>query len=726
MIAFTAFLLLRAFNPDVWYDPQGGEKPMEMAYLTAVTRSTTLPPYDPWFAGGTMNYYYMGWFFLSVPIRALQILPEVAFNLGIPTFAAMGATVAYLDGQQPCRARAAHRETVVGGRHDVACRSSLFGVFASILLIGMGNLDGLHQTIERFQAVNDWSFLDGVPVLGGAVGVLGGVSHWALAAQPAAFDWWRSSRIHFGTFDITEFPFWSLLFADLHPHLMDVPFFGLVIAIGLAYIVTARTALRVQTWLLPAAIGAAVALVRMVHTWDFPTAVLIGFGAIAAGQALASGRWQERWWRGVAHVVIAAAVLVVPFSPYTAHFETFDPGLVRAPQTTPANQFFVQFGLFVTIAVAFLALRYFEELRLRDRDPGRNPFLAATNGWIEVGALAVFVFGLAAFTWTFGLTTIALAVLLEVFLFNLLWLEWQHEERNVARMAATAMFALAFGISAGVDVVTLHNDIVRMNTVFKFYLQAWQLFALASAFAAWYVLRAFWAVRQWRIAPLPGRRVAALSFSALLAVLLFGGAIFLVSGTNARQQARFGSTSPTLNGLAFMQGATYHENIDNGTGTPQTADIRLEDDRPLIDWLRDNVHGSPVITEAVGPLYHWTGRMSEYTGLPAVIGWDWHQIQQRTDYQDLVGQRRADTDRFYTDPSVSFAEQYLLKYNVSYVSSGPRSASTPPTPSWRSSTGCPSSRASSRRARTASTGSMLRNCRRQTPAFSSEGAPQRL
>ena len=116
-----------------------------------------------------------------------------------------------------------------------------------------------------------------------------------------------------------------------------------------------------------------------------------------------------------------------------------------------------------------------------------------------------------------------------------------------------------------------------------------------------------------------------------------------------------------------MQSATYHEVLDNGTGTPQTADIHLEDDRPLIDWLRNNVQGSPVIAEAIGPLYHWTGRISEYTGLPAVIGWDWHQIQQRTDYQDLVAQRRADTDRFYTDPSVSFAEQYLLKYNVSYV-----------------------------------------------------------
>ena len=69
----------------------------------------------------------------------------------------------------------------------------------------------------------------------------------------------------------------------------------------------------------------------------------------------------------------------------------------------------------------------------------------------------------------------------------------------------------------------------------------------------------------------------------------------------------------------------------------------------------------------MGPLYHWTGRISEYTGLPAVIGWDWHQTQQRMDYQDQIGKRRFDTEQFYRVPDANFAAQYLENYNVRYV-----------------------------------------------------------
>ncbi len=172
--AFAAFLLLRAYNPDVWHHPQGGEKPMELAYLTAVTRSTILPPYDPWFSGGTMNYYYMGWFLLSVPIRALRIVPEIAFNLAIPTFAAIGATTAYSTVHNLVGLSSRARDAAKGGVS--AARPFLWpaliaGMFAAVLLIGIGNLDGLHQTIERFQQLNEtqggglhWGFRPRNPV----------------------------------------------------------------------------------------------------------------------------------------------------------------------------------------------------------------------------------------------------------------------------------------------------------------------------------------------------------------------------------------------------------------------------------------------------------------------------------------------------------------------------------------------------------------------------------
>ncbi len=665
LAAFFAFFALRYWNPDLWHHPQGGEKPMELAYLTAVARSTEMPPYDPWFAGGTMNYYYMGWFFLAVPMRALRIVPEIAFNLGVPTFAAMTAVVAASTVHNLAALARPARSLVNGRKWRPGAIAA--GILGAVLLVGIGNLDGAHQLVERVQSVNTWTALEGTPVLGGAAGVAGGAWEWlAHGAALPPFDWWRSSRVHIGSIDITEFPYWSFLFADLHPHLMGLPFFGLVIALGVAYVATAVAGLRSQVIALAMALGLALGLVRTVHTWDFPTATLIASAAVAAGQALAPGRWDLRWWRAVGHLTLMAAVLLVAFAPFTRHFEVFNSGLERASETTKAQQYFAHFGLFVVTSMGFLAVRYREELRSRGGRPGRNPVLALVAGPIEVGALLVFIAGLTVFTWRFGLTVIALSAMFALFLGNLLWLEWRARERDVPRLLATALFGLAFAIAAGVDVVTVKNDIERMNTVFKFSLQAWQLFAVASGYGAWYVARYLWTAEGRRPRPVPGRAIAAVTATVAGVALLLGASVFVIEGTPARQDARFAALPRSLDGLGYLQVATFVED----RGTPNQSDdvrIRLGDDEPLIRWLRENVEGSPVIVEAVGPLYHWTGRISANTGLPTVIGWDWHQTQQRWDYGGVVNQRRTDTQRFFTDADIAAAERYLRKYGVAYV-----------------------------------------------------------
>lgn len=680
-VAFAAFLALRYANPDLWHHPQGGEKPVELAYLTAVTRSTHMPPFDPWFAGGTMNYYYMGWFFLAVPLRAFRLLPEIGFNLGVPTFAALAAsgaasTVYNLVGLVPRPSGPGH------GLARPSRRTMLIvALLGAIFLVGIGNLDGAHQTIERFQHLNlaaqdpagnpvyHWRLFSDTPFLGGAVGFASGVNQWVHGAALPPFDWWRSSRVHIGTIDITEFPYWSFLFADLHPHLMGLPFFGLTVALALAYIVSAARGMRGHTWAFAPVVGLALGLERTVHTWDFPTTGLIAATAVVAGQALSPRAPQQRWWDGVAHVAIAAAVLLVAFSPYTRHFEVFNSGLRRAPATTQANQYFAQFGLFVVFACAFMAVRYHEELAARGRQPGRNPFFAVTAGAWELGALAAFVGGLTAFTWRFDVTVIALSALAVAFLANLAWADYRAHPPNLPRLLATLMYLLAFAIAGGIDLVTVKNDIERMNTVFKFSLQAWQLFALASAFGGWYVTAYLWRSDDWRGMPFRARRAAAAAWTATAIVFIFAAAIFLVSGTAARQSARFADTPLTLNGFAYMDYGVYGE--DNGT--PDRSDdvaLVLKDDEPLIWWLRDHVEGSPVIVEGVGGLYHWAGRISVTTGLPAVIGWDWHEVAYRTDYAGLITQRRVETTRFYSDADTAAAGQYLLKYNVSYVIAG--------------------------------------------------------
>ncbi|MCC7363723.1 MAG: phospholipid carrier-dependent glycosyltransferase [Dehalococcoidia bacterium] len=685
LAVFTLFLAYRYANPDLWYHPQGGEKFVELAYLTAVAKSSTLPPYDPWFAGGTMNYYYMGWFFVAVPMRALHLLPEVAFNLGIPTFAALTAAVGFSTVHNLVALSPIHRPNApaLRARPRVAIIGGVFGVF---LLVFAANLDSAHQAIERFQAINTWGGAWGtggssgwdIPVLGeplrlaarmagGAVGVAGGFYQWLVNDVPLRpFDWWRSSRAHPPQFDITEYPYWSLTFGDLHPHLMGLPFFGFVIALVAAYAVSVGRALRAQSWALAAALGIGLGLVRTVHTWDFPTAVLLVAGGIAATQLVAKGRWQTRTWLAAAHLVLAAGVLVVAFLPYTARFETFETGVVLARETTAANQQFAHFGLFLTVALLFLVVRTHEELARRNFLPGRNPAFAIVAGPWELGALAVFILGLSAFTWRFGLTTLALSVLALLFFANLLWLEIRSREPDIPRFLVTGMFVAALGISAGVDVVNVKNDIVRMNTVFKFGLQAWQLFALASAYATWYCGRALWTFRGWQPRPRAHHRLAAGVATATLALLVFGSSLYLYSGTRERQAARFLDTPNTLNGLVYFDHGQYYEDAGN-TDPLDDSWITLADDKPLIDWLRANAKGSPVIVEAVGPVYHWNGRISASTGLPTVSGWDWHSIAYRMAYAHLVQQRQAEIQNFYRTPDTTFAADFIRKYDVRYV-----------------------------------------------------------
>jgi YYY domain-containing protein len=667
---FVFFLLIRAFNPDLWHHPQGGEKPMEIAYLTAVIRSTNLPPYDPWFAGGVMNYYYMGWFFLAVPVRAMRIMPEVAFNLGVPTFAALAATVAYASASNLV-ALSSRIRSAGGAAAGHRPSAILVGLLGAFLLVFIANMDPLHQTVERLQAVNDWSTFEGTPVLGGGVGILGGAWNWCSKARTPPYDWWRSSRVHFGSFDITEFPYFTLLFADLHPHLMGLPFFGLAIALPIAYAANAREGLRSRGWLLAALMGLALGLVRTVHTWDFPASVILAATGVGLGQLFAPGRWQQRLWDGAGHLVLAAAVLMIAFAPYTAHFEVFNSGIIRAKETTEPQQYFAQFGIFVLVALAFLAARYWEELGHRDGNPGRNVLLATVAGRYELrpGHLRG------------GICRLHLAVRRDghwpqrggaCLPANLLWLEWRRRELDLARVLATLALMLAFAIATGVDIVTVKNDIERMNTVFKFGLQAWQLFALGAAYAAWYVARGLSAVSHQPSATettAASRWPTALRWGAAMTglFLLASGSIYLWSGTIERQEARFAKLDPTFDGLAFLDSSPVYVEDQGDRDPANDQALTLSDDLVLIEWLRENVEGTPVIVEAIAPLYHWTGRFSEYTGLPAVIGWDWHQTQQRWDYGGEVSERRLETGRFWAENDSDFARSYLRKYNVSYV-----------------------------------------------------------
>jgi len=68
------------------------------------------------------------------------------------------------------------------------------------------------------------------------------------------------------------------------------------------------------------------------------------------------------------------------------------------------------------------------------------------------------------------------------------------------------------------------------------------------------------------------------------------------------------------------------------------------------------------------PEYRWGSRFTIYTGLPGVVGWNWHQRQQRAIVPgEWVYNRVNAVNAFYHTVSAAEALDFLRKYQVRYI-----------------------------------------------------------
>ena len=667
VLAYLAFVLIRAANPDLWHPWRGGEKPMELAYFTAVARSSVLPPYDPWFAGGYLNYYYWGYFILSIPTRLTGIPPTTAFNLAVPTLFALTATGAgalayyFVQAAGGGRQEAAASHAAGGGRGWTVPWSrirrllpggaAVVGLVSAVMVAIAGNLDGAVQLFHILSAR-----IDGIPV------PLSAFDFWRSSRaipeipnfEPSALTPWLESGDHVDLgFHITEFPYFTFLFADLHAHMMTMPFALLALALGFAALLgVARSGPKsVWTWACVALMGLAVGSLWTINSWEYPAYALLMVGFAAAAAWLMPGELKTRAALGLALALVAAGISYGAFLPFHGATETFGTGIELTRWRTPLSNYLLIHALPLLAAFALLSAtlpRACAPLLSWIRAAAPVP---AAHQWLLLTALAGIV--LACYFWAAGfLTAGALMALLTLTCWSLAAALLDGQEATARPdVAALGMLAVALAIGIGVDFVRVEGDIARMNTVFKYYLVAWLLFGVAGAYG-------FWRGRSaWRApADVTGRVVRA-SFATLVGVVAIGVMVYPALATPVRIQDRFNPTPLTLDGAAWMSHALHWE---------RDEPIEMRWDADAIRWLQDNVSGSPAILEAHGDQYRWNGRMSVYTGLPTVIGWPWHQIQQRNDW-DLIQTRARDVSSIYNTLSKNAALELIDRYGVRYI-----------------------------------------------------------
>ncbi|MDR3576284.1 MAG: DUF2298 domain-containing protein [Anaerolineaceae bacterium] len=245
LIAFAAWALVRAANPDII----GTEKPMELAFINSILRSPSFPPNDPWLSGYAISYYYFGYVMVAMITRLTGVVSGVAFNLAVAMWFGLTAIAAYgilyslltIWKNHTSKKNTGDSEKVIVPEQPVHIWALLGPFFILIVSNIEGFFEMLHargifwtQTANGTWQSSFWSWL-GIQELTSPPSL---PLSW-IPTRVGGIWWWRASRV-LEDFDlarasreiIDEFPFFSYLLSDLHPHVLTMPF--ALLAVGLS------------------------------------------------------------------------------------------------------------------------------------------------------------------------------------------------------------------------------------------------------------------------------------------------------------------------------------------------------------------------------------------------------------------------------------------------------------------------------------------------------------
>lgn len=701
-IAYIAWLIVRAHNPEI----VGTEKPMELAFLNGVRMSERFPPHDPWLSGYAISYYYFGYVLMAMLADLTATPSGLAFNLSISLLFALTVLGSYGLVLNLISHRLAHEvepnDETVWLNSTQATPSSLvpkrtspylFALLGPLLTTLIGNLTGFLDVIRaanlRLVPPSFWRWLD-----------IEEISEPLTQAIWPPQDvrylwWWRASRIihdrnpvgeSSGLQPINEFPFFSFLLGDLHPHVLALPF--TLLMLGLTFnLLCQQKSLDGRQFVF---YGLCMGGLAFLNAWDLPIYLFILLLAMVAYQVKREGIESLFGLSGPLVTIVGFFLFgLLAYLPWYVSFTSQAGGVLpNLLFPTRFQQMFVMFGPFLLIIAWYLAemilLRTFKpnwvvglggsallltilivvmlvlgSLVVR-RDPGALAFFLTSTGLDTVGMTLDAMFTAlpqatdAALRYRLSqpVTPLVLTLLIGITLALLIGRieasisTWAADsETSDAGFDASSIFVLVLILTGalliiGPEFLYLRDNFgQRLNTIFKFYYAAWMLFAVASAYIAYTLTTQ----PNW---------LGGLAFVTLFVVVVAAGLAYTAIALPAKTGDLFsnrGSYPLTLDGLAYFE---------------RSAPAEYE----AIVWLSRNAKPDAIVLEAVGGAYSGYGRVSSITGLQTVLGWANHERQWRGDlYAELAGTRETDVPLVYRSASFAQAHEIAIRYRVSYI-----------------------------------------------------------
>ena len=663
LLAFAFFLYVRYQNPDLWHPWKGGEKPMDFSFFNAVLKSSIFPAYNPWFAGDFINYYYYGFVILAMPVKLLGIIPAIAYNIILPIWYSLVFIGAFSIGWNLLKAilKQAPQFKLFG-------QPFWAGLWSALLLAFLGNLGAVRlfkETLEKMGAGgSDLALATGLQKIGFFFnGFIKYLQKTPLPLYPG--DWyWIPSRMIPGE-PITEFPMFTFLYADLHAHLMVMPVAILAVAWTLSFLqgrMDFGDTLKSRVGKLIAVFGLGglvLGSLKPINTWDFYTYPLLAilvvlYTGIHYRRQVAQG-WQKilSYLPAIGSAIGLFSLSVLMYKPFN---NLFRPGYNKVAlwegTRTPLKAYTGHWGVFLFIVTAFLFWETYTWLKttrmsaLKKYQPHLSTMVIGIV-FLSLAFISLLLMKAVVAVYAFPLCVIALFLLIT-------------EEKSDSKKLVYFIIGTALLLTILVEMIWPEGDNGRQNSVFKLYLQAWILLSLVAGPAIMLVWKAH---KNWRL-PLQ------LLYEVPLILLLAGAAFFpVMAGIDKATDRMDRNAVHTLDGMRFMQTSSY---IEPGLQDPQRPQqvqaMSLSEDYDAILWMQDHVKGSPVILEGQAYEYRWGNRFTIYTGLPGVVGWNYHQRQQHAVLADNRVQERVDAvNEFYNTSDMEFAQDFLKKYQVAYI-----------------------------------------------------------
>ncbi len=567
-LLFVGWALYRAHQNDLL----GTEKPMELAFLSATQRSASFPPNDPWMSGYSISYYYMGYIMSSALSMLSGISSTIGFNLTVASQFALTGITTFGVVYNLVRSRSLGSRGLRRAYAESRMAAMFTGVIGIMIMLAMGNFQlplielplasrsapQAYFEFWRTQKLPDFDRIDYQPETGAALNLdTSSWNHWWwFNASRVPSDYDLSGRLT-GIQPIGEFPAFSFILSDNHPHVLSLPFLIMGIGLMLNLLLWSREPPAGHLLLYGVAVGG----LAFLNAWDAPAFLLgiVGAEALRRLMTSESGRLSPRDWIALTKFgVMLALVAGAAYLPYFVGFRSQAGGILpNLLHPSLFQRFFIMFGPLLVILSAYLLVEVWRgraDRRLNWRLGAKagigvllgmfalmillssliaigNPNAPITGNLASSQQLSEEVVGqIAQRRLAYGLTSILLALGIGLVVTRLFpYKDGAATSGEVAfswvsypRATGFVMLLIGMGLCLTLFCEFFYlkdNFYVRINTVFKLYYQAWMLWSLAAAYALYSVIID-------RGLPSPSavlrRAMACIFLIAIIAGLLYG------------------------------------------------------------------------------------------------------------------------------------------------------------------------------------------------------------